>query len=284
MKRTIETRRLAPAAWLAAMLAVGMAAPALGDAGTSEWVGTDEARIRIVSAEDRTGEGDTVELGVEVRLAPGWKIYWRNPGDTGVPPEFDWSRSANLAGATVHWPAPERSESYGFDSLGYHDEVIYPVTVRLREPGAPLDLRLDLSYGICKEVCVPLRQEVSLSLPGGLAMETPEARRIARYRERVPEAAPAQGLVVESADFDADGRLVVAIRSDIPLADPQLIAEAPSGASLGAPERDLDEDGRHVRFRFAGEGVAGRDELAGRTVRLTFVDRDRAVETARLLP
>src|SRR5262249_50030620 len=70
-------------------------------------------------------------IGVRVRLGSGWKIYWKEPGDAGLPPEFDWSASSNLASTEVHWPAPHRTAMLGVESLGYTGEVLFPVSVQL---------------------------------------------------------------------------------------------------------------------------------------------------------
>src|SRR3954465_3279158 len=71
--------------------------------------------------------------GVEIKLEPGWKTYWRNPGDAGIPPRFDWSRSRNLGEAVVTYPAPERLDENGSVSIGYTEDVIFPVTLSAKD-------------------------------------------------------------------------------------------------------------------------------------------------------
>ncbi|HJT07423.1 MAG TPA: protein-disulfide reductase DsbD domain-containing protein, partial [Stellaceae bacterium] len=99
--------------------------------GASPWFETDQGRVRLVAAAPRVGDGDSIELGLDFRLAPHWKIYWRSPGDAGYPPRLDWSGSTNLAATAMAWPAPERFSVLGLDTIGYTDAVVLPITAKL---------------------------------------------------------------------------------------------------------------------------------------------------------
>ena len=80
------------------------------------------------------GEGRHV-AGLRLTMAPGWKTYWRAPGDAGIPPEFDWTGSHGVAGVEVRWPVPQVFDQSGMQSIGYHDEVVLPLEIRTT--GAP---------------------------------------------------------------------------------------------------------------------------------------------------
>ncbi|MDO5612735.1 MAG: protein-disulfide reductase DsbD family protein [Paracoccus sp. (in: a-proteobacteria)] len=123
---------------------------------------------------------------LELLLEPGWKTYWRSPGDTGLPPEFDWSGSANLAGVTLHWPAPEAIDSEGTVTLGYHESLILPLTATPADAAAPVDLVARIDLGLCENVCVPAH--LALSAPQAGATPDPQ---ISAAMAQVP--APAQG-------------------------------------------------------------------------------------------
>ena len=65
-----------------------------------------------------------------LQLQPGWKTYWRTPGDSGVPPRFDFSKSENVEAVTVLWPAPTKfDDGAGGHSLGYHDQIVLPLRI-----------------------------------------------------------------------------------------------------------------------------------------------------------
>ncbi|WP_225026766.1 protein-disulfide reductase DsbD domain-containing protein [Xinfangfangia pollutisoli] len=97
----------------------------------------------------------TQMTALRLRLAPGWKTYWRSPGDAGIPPEFDWSGSRNLKAVQIHWPAPSVFHTAGFTTIGYHDELVLPVEIRPRDPSRPVDLEVTVDLGICRDICLP---------------------------------------------------------------------------------------------------------------------------------
>ncbi|WP_240643718.1 protein-disulfide reductase DsbD domain-containing protein [Paracoccus siganidrum] len=110
------------------------------------------------------GNGDRV-AALELELEPGWKTYWRSPGDSGLPPEFDWSGSENLAGVTFHWPAPEAILSGGDVSLGFHDRLVLPFTAHAARPGTPVELAAEIDLGLCERICVPARLALTAAAP-----------------------------------------------------------------------------------------------------------------------
>jgi len=95
-------------------------------------------------------------------MDPGWKTYWRNPGDSGVPPSFDFKGSKNLKLAELLYPAPHRIADANGTAIGYDDEVIFPVKITPEHEGEPVELKLAFAYGLCKDLCIP--NEVSLEL------------------------------------------------------------------------------------------------------------------------
>lgn len=119
-----------------------------------------------------TDEDGNRVAAVEIRLEPGWKTYWRNPGDSGLPPSFDWAASRNLAGVTFHWPAPEAILSGSDLALGYHDLLVLPFTARPVDPAHPIELNAALDFGLCENICVPAHVELSAPVVG----TTPDSR------------------------------------------------------------------------------------------------------------
>jgi DsbC/DsbD-like thiol-disulfide interchange protein len=92
---------------------------------------------------------------VDLVLAPGWKTYWRSPGDAGIPPRFDWSGSKNVATVRIHWPAPSIFHSNGMQTIGYHDRLLLPVEVQPIDPTKPVVLSLQMELGVCDDICLP---------------------------------------------------------------------------------------------------------------------------------
>jgi len=120
------------------------------------------------------GDDGTHIAALRITLAPGWKTYWRAPGEAGLPPQFDWSGSDNLGELTLHWPVPEAFTSNGMTTLGYHDGLILPMEIVPVDAGADVALDGTLAMGICHDICMPMQTEVTAMLSG--AATTPDAR------------------------------------------------------------------------------------------------------------
>ncbi|WP_243405125.1 protein-disulfide reductase DsbD domain-containing protein [Pelagivirga sediminicola] len=106
---------------------------------------------------------------VELRLAPGWKTYWRAPGDLGIPPRFDWRGSDNLAGVDIRWPTPGLIQQGGDVAIGYHDVLVLPLHVLARDAGAGVTLKGTVDLGVCRDVCMPLTLALNADLPADAA-------------------------------------------------------------------------------------------------------------------
>lgn len=105
--------------------------------------------------------------GLNLTLAPHWKTYWRAPGETGIPPSFDWSGSTNVASVRLHWPSPQVITLNGMQSIGYYDALLLPVEVTPKDPSQPTNLHLTMQLGICKDICMPATLTLSNPLGGG---------------------------------------------------------------------------------------------------------------------
>ncbi|HHC29318.1 MAG TPA: hypothetical protein ENK80_01965, partial [Rhodobacterales bacterium] len=131
----------------------------------------NEARVDVLPGwQTETG---THMAGLRIHLAPGWKTYWRAPGEAGLPPVFDWSASANVDAVTVHWPVPDIFDTSGATTLGYHDEIILPVEIEPNDAQGDIQLDGALAMGICKDICMPMQVTVSATLPHDLTNADP---------------------------------------------------------------------------------------------------------------
>ena len=110
-----------------------------------------------------TADG-THMAALQLTLAPGWKTYWRSPGDAGIPPQFDWSGSQNMGAVRYHWPSPSVFDTNGMRSIGYHDLLILPVEVTPLDASQPVSLQGRVDLGVCKDICIPASVEVSADL------------------------------------------------------------------------------------------------------------------------
>jgi suppressor for copper-sensitivity B len=168
---------------LLAFVAAVLGAPALAqEAAMSPWSKGDHSSLRLIAG--ATAASGKQRVGVEIVMAPGYKTYWRSPGDFGVPPVFDWSGSTNIGGLDVRWPAPERFQDASGYSIGYVGEVVIPVSVQPVDPNKPVMLVLKLDYAVCDKICIPAKGEARLWLEPGVTSVT--SPRLESFEARVP--------------------------------------------------------------------------------------------------
>jgi DsbC/DsbD-like thiol-disulfide interchange protein len=140
---------------LAALLT--LAAPARAD-----WVASAKSQARLIDG----GFIDGVRYaGVQIRLSGAAVTYWRDPGEAGAPPTFDFARSENLGEATALYPQPARIDEGGVQAFGYQHEVLFPIKLAPREKGEKIVLDLDLDYAVCDAICLPVHAQLRLDLP-----------------------------------------------------------------------------------------------------------------------
>ncbi len=139
--------------------------PAVVSAGNNVVVLDDIAKVDVLAGW-KTQRG-THMAAIRVRLAPGWKTYWRAPGEAGIPPRFDWGGSHNLGAVQLHWPTPQVFDQNGMTSVGYAGELVLPVELTPRSTGGgAMRLQAEVDLGVCEEVCIPVHVSIQSDLSG----------------------------------------------------------------------------------------------------------------------
>jgi DsbC/DsbD-like thiol-disulfide interchange protein len=277
-------RALVVAAALAASQTGQLCAAETGPA--SPWVELHAAsRVRLVAG---PVAGGRATAGVEIVLGEGWKTYWRTPGDAGVPPQFDWKDSANVGAVEVRYPAPARLSEPAAETIGYKRSVVFPVTVTPRDPAKPVDLKLAVEFGICRDICVPAEASLSLTLPPASTAPAPSA--LAAALESVPRAASARRpgdpqLEGVTAVLDGAGPgLTIAARFPGGTAGADLFIEAPDSIYVPMPRRLPDAADGRVRFAVDLARGGNAQDLKGKLLTLTLVSQAGASEATWQLP
>jgi DsbC/DsbD-like thiol-disulfide interchange protein len=215
---------------------------------------------------------------VEIRLAPGWHTYWRVPGEAGIPPRFDWSGSRNLADVSYQWPRPDVFDTFGLRTFGYDDQLVLPVVLTPADPARPMELALDLSFGVCADICVPAEAQVAARL---VPDAPPEARpRIEAALADRPQTAAEAGVArvtCSIAPGAAGVDITAAITFEAAPATEQVAVLEQRDLWIGTPE--IRTEGRTVTARapVAVDGPAG-PVLARNDLRVTVLDDRRAVD------
>jgi DsbC/DsbD-like thiol-disulfide interchange protein len=128
----------------------------------SPWQRDGHSAVRLLAG---SRSGAVLLGGIAFQLQPGWKTYWRTPGDSGVPPRFDFSKSENIEAVTVLWPAPTKfDDGAGGHSLGYHDQIVLPLRIVAKNADKPVMLRAEINYAVCEKLCIPVEANAELPI------------------------------------------------------------------------------------------------------------------------
>ena len=230
----------------------------------------DVAQVGIVPGW-RDDQGRHV-AGLSIQLAPGWKTYWRSPGEGGIPPLFNWSGSSNVDGVDVHYPVPEVFDQNGLRSIGYRNSVLFPLLIDTKNDARAIRLRGEIEIGVCEDICIPVALRVSADLP---ASGTSSDALDAALRDRPTVGGELRCEITPIADG-----LKVEVETDVPQMQGEEVAIIEAGESgLWISEATVDRRG--VTLRAEVEMVPPTAQpfaLARSNVRLTVLAGGQAIE------
>ncbi len=151
----------APMGWAAPSVPEG----AFGAGGISSEGPVVEARLLVDASAVMPGE--MIHAGVLFDIQDGWHMYWRNPGDSGLPTRLEWKVEGADVGP-IRWPAPTAfKEAEGtLMTYGYADRVLLENDLLITASvGSQLNLAVDADFLICKELCIPGEISLRRSVP-----------------------------------------------------------------------------------------------------------------------
>lgn len=250
-------------------------------AKSTDWINQDSVSARLITATEATGSGSVIQAGIEIKLAPEWHTYWRAPGQAGLPPQLDISRSvtedANIASVTIRYPAPTRYTAYNLETIGYRDHVVFPLDMTLRHAGAAhMDMGLDLL--VCSSICVPKHFDLNLVLPAGEAVASAEAALIQDARDHMPTDAEKSGLLLQSIHNDGSSLSFVITSRDV-LSAPDVFIENENPIGFSAPTVTIDPNGHRATLTVKPVDTLPADNhLAGIPMTVTFVNDEQSTE------
>jgi suppressor for copper-sensitivity B len=256
-------------------------ATAQGPVAASETIKNDHTTLRLVAAAEAVGDAENLILGLHFTLQPGWKVYWRSPGDAGYPPSIDWDGSENIGEARMQWPVPQRFSVLGLESLGYKDEVVFPISLTPSNPGQPVSILANVDYLICSEICVPYQAQLSLYLPAGPATPSAFAHLINRFAVQVPGDGVAHGLSLDKLEvlgLGKDALLRLTISAKTPLLEPDAFFEGPDILAFDKPKIRLINNalGAVLTAKFYGaEDLPTANGLLDQNIGITLRDGER---------
>jgi DsbC/DsbD-like thiol-disulfide interchange protein len=166
------------------------------------------AKIELIADVRAPQAGTKLWAGLLFRLDPGWHVYWQNAGDSGEPPRIHWNLPPGFSAGAIAWPTPTRLGSGSIIDYGYENQVLLMVPIEGHSAGDkkdPIELAADVSYLVCREICVPGKAHASLSLPLN-AQTSAEAEQwqtlFQQTKARLPRPTPPGWKVVAKSSGD----------------------------------------------------------------------------------
>lgn len=251
----------------------------------SPWIKDTYSSVRLIAG---SRSGNVLLGGIGFQLQPGWKTYWRTPGDSGVPPRIDFSKSDNVESVKILWPAPVKfPDGAGGTSFGYKNQVMLPLRIVAKSPDKPVTLRAAISYAVCEKICIPVEAQAELAF---VSVASTEDGAISAALDTVPKPARVgDATPISIRDVRREGNLVqvdVAVQDDKSIKDRdiQLFVEGPTPDwALPVPKLIKREPGVQ-HFAFELDGLPPGASADGAALKLTVAGPGGAYEVNAKLP
>jgi DsbC/DsbD-like thiol-disulfide interchange protein len=243
----------------------------------SPWQRDGHSAVRLLAG---SRSGAVLLGGIAIQLQPGWKTYWRTPGDSGVPPRFDFSKSENVEAVTILWPAPTKfDDGAGGHSLGYHDQVVLPLRIVAKNADKPVTLRAAVNYAVCEKLCIPV--EADAELPFTSVASTEDSALFAAL-DSVPKPAnigDPNPLTIRDVEREGKSTVLVDVAAPAGTGEINLFVEGPT-PDWSLPVPKLLEHGPPgvKRFSFELDGLPPGTNPEGAALKLTLVGGEHSYE------
>ncbi len=145
-------------------------APRPGAAGSVVTTPHVQAEL-IAQAPEGVGPGKPLWLGLSITHQPDWHTYWKNPGDSGLPTQFEWQLPAGIDAGEIAWPVPRKIPIGNLANYGYEGTVLLPVPMTVTSAFAPGPLAREASFTlhaswlVCRKECIPEEGSFTLTVP-----------------------------------------------------------------------------------------------------------------------
>lgn len=226
-----------------------------------------------------------VEGLLEVRLQGDWKTYWRSPGEGGIAPMASWQQSENLAAVQWQWPAPERYSVSGVETVGYKENVAFPLTFQVNQWQQPVLLNGVLTMSSCTDICVLTDYNINLEfIPAQLV---PDEGMHFSYQQAVSQvpslltSGNSENIVVKEAYWFAQrNQLQVRLQARTQLQNPDVFIDslAPDIRDITVKQPQINYSGNELELVVNVEHWLGDLDLVGQPIQLSIIDNHFAYE------
>lgn len=203
-----------------ALLLVGLA-PAFALFPTSQHV-----QVELVADHEAVAPGEPFWIATHFTMDPGWHIYWKSPGGSGLPTTLEWQLPEGFKAGETHWESPELFDFEGFTSYGYKSSVTLLTQITPPETltNRTITLTASATWLVCEIACIPGRTEQTVELPVNVHPEIDQAGAalIEAAKQKLPKQLPEDWTAQAHLD---EGMITLTLTPNSPL-EPQANAQA----------------------------------------------------------
>ena len=211
-------------------------------------------------------------IGLKVNLLPEWKIYWRNPGDAGLPPEIKWATGKNIKSMSLFFPNPKRFNFFGIETFGYEKEVIFPIEIEPLNQYKQISGSLQFEAQVCAEICVPVNFNYDLRKLTYNDKNKSKLTDILRYKNEVPKYVENKDLELVSFD-EFDDKLKLSFINKLNINPYDIIVEDHKELIFEKPSYSKSGELLNLTINFKD-----KNDLQFEFLKLTFLNNDHSYE------
>lgn len=258
------------------LLASSLATVAPAD-DASPWQRDGHSAVRLLAG---SRSGAVLLGGIAFQLQQGWKTYWRTPGDSGVPPRFDFSKSDNVEAVTVMWPAPLKfDDGAGGHSIGYHNQIVLPLRIVAKAADKPVTLRAEINYAVCEKLCIPVEARAELGFNSVASTEDANLRAALDTVPKPANIGDPNPLTIRDVKRDGATKVVVDVVAAADAHKVNLFVEGPTPDwALPIPAPVEHSPPGVKRFSFELDGLPPGAKPDGAALKFTLVGPEKSYE------
>lgn len=187
----------------------------------AEFVQLKQTQASLISRQASIQPGQPVELALLLQHIPHWYSYWENPGEAGIPTTLTWTLPEGFEAGDIRWPVPKKKHEGPLAVYGLKGDILLPVTIATPESlddSTPITIKLEASWLVCREICIPESAELDLTLPvsENEPALTIHALRFEEHDAAQPTKVATQGVYV----INSEDKLVLSMpRDELRVAD-----------------------------------------------------------------
>jgi len=226
---------------------------AQGNTTSSDWSVSETSKLRLISPYSQN-DSNNIVIGLEYQMEQGWKTYWKSPGDGGFAQTISWDNSTNVKNVNILWPTPIEFEILGLTSVGYQNDVIFPLEIELENKLKNTFLNLHVNFLICKEVCIPGDATLFLEIPSGEKKLTDNYFNLEKALSLLPEedfnSSYIKEINLKTFSDDKKSTFQLQFKSDKVFYNPQIFLHSPFGLPVVKNSISYSNDNKRITTDF----------------------------------